>query len=759
MSHVPTLRLLATAALTAGGLLSSPLVAQEGPPPTPAPHGEDVHEGLSPEDLEALLEQLVGEGGGYYFGGDVQLGGGVRVEGEAPRLPAGLHGDPFAPLMGDLVPPPDRARTAAGRPGPEYWQQKVDYRIRTRLIPGEHRVVGEERITYHNHSPYVLHELWLQLDDNWLAPDSLDVRTTTVEMLGGTDPGSLRDWLARQRFHGGVDLKAVRWEGNELETRLQGTRLRVTLPMPLPPGETFVFDVAWEVVINPAHLADSRAGAEHLRSGAWLYEVAHWYPRLCAFYDPEGWQTKPFLGQAEFALEFGDFDVSITVPDTYVVAATGELVNRTEVLTPAQLERWNRAMTPGNDGPLYVVTPEEADANAAATPTGEKTWRFRARRVRDFAWAASPAFRWDCWGVQLEPDGPVVACQSFWPKEGGKAWELYSTRAVAHALEVYSRFTFPYPYPSAVSVNGPVYGMEYPMICFNSPRSSDDPNEFEMWMLVSVVIHEVGHNFFPMIVNNDEREWAWMDEGLNTFVEGIASAEWEDGPPFWLDTVAMGAMLANPDGAQPIMTPADDTRDYGWNAYGKPALGLRLLRDVVLGPEVFDDAFRSYARAWMFKRPLPSDFFRRMEEASGQDLDWFWRGWFFDTAYVDLGATGLEPIPAGVLAAARAPKGSHGYVLGVRSYGGLPMPILLRLEFTDGTGEDRVVPVEVWRRNPERVELVLITDRPLRAVVIDPEGRTHDADPSDNAVALDAATAPGTPLEIPLESESEAAGG
>jgi hypothetical protein len=698
----------------APALALSPAAAQE---PEPAADGASLQ--LDIAELTAALE-AAGLNGSAYYGAD------ASQEDGAPRPP-----DAFRRLD-DLLPTPNRVRTASGAPGPDYWQQKVDYSIRVRLDETSGLLEGVEDIRYHNNSPDALDYLWVQLDDNWLAPDSLDVRTTTLADIGGLAPWSLHGLFARGNFDGSVTVNEVSSIGEDLRTLVNGTMMRVDLPAPLGPGETFFLRIAWSVTLNPAGLAGSRAGVETFEDGSAIFEAAHWYPRLCVYDDVVGWQNKQFLGNGEFALEFGDFDVAITVPDDHVVAATGLLQNAGEVLSAQQSARWAAAMTPGNDGPTFIVTPEEAAANIATPAAGERTWKFSAANVRDFAWASSRRFIWDCWGIQVREDGPVIAAQSFWPPEGEPLWSQHSTRAVAHALQVYSRYTFDYPYPSAASVNGPVYGMEYPMICFNAPRPSPWGDEkSDEYSLVGVVIHEVGHNFFPMILNSDERQWTWMDEGLNTFVESLAEEEWEAGFPTYAGDPAQIAMnLADPS-SQPLMTSSDSTVNFGWNGYAKPAAGLLLLRNEVMGPELFDSAFRVYAQRWMFKRPQPADFFRSMEDASATNLDWFWRGWFYETPHVDLRLDSVAEIPGEVMEGAGAPSNSYGYVATVVNDGGLVAPLIFVLEFEDGEWEERVIPVEIWRRNPEQVEVVLVTSRALSQVSLDPGQRTYDANPYD----------------------------
>lgn len=690
--------------------------AQEPTPPSP----EGMEQRLA--DLAQALEEA--QAGGYYAEPVAQAGGG-------PRPP-----DPFRRLD-DLLPTPTEARLASGAPGSAYWQQKVDYRIRARLDETTHEISGVEDVVYHNRSPHALDYLWVQLDDNWLAPDSLDLRATTVADLGGVEAWNLMDWFARQQFDGAVKVEEVSAQGAELPTLIRDTMMRVDLPQPLAPGASFEFRIRWRVTLNPAHLADSRAGVEEFGDESPIFEAAHWYPRLCVYDDVEGWQNKQFQGNGEFALEFGDFVVELTVPADHVVAATGEIVNPDEVLTPEQRARRAAALQPGTAAPTFVVTPEEAEAAIAAGPQGgEKTWRFAAANVRDFAWASSRRFMWDCWGVQLRDGGPVIAAQSYWPPEGEPLWSRFSTRAIAHALRVYSRHTFDYPYPQASSVNGPVFGMEYPMICFNAPRPTpwNDAKDDE-YALVGVVIHEVGHNWFPMIVNSDERQWTWMDEGLNSFVESIAAREWDPDFPLFGGGPAEIAMALSLGDAQPLMTSSDGTVNFGWNGYAKPAAGLHLLRNAVLGPELFDSAFRTYARRWMFKRPQPADFFRTLEDASAVDLDWFWRGWFYETSWVDLSLESVSELPAATIEEAGALVGTYAYVATVENDGGLIVPLLFELRLLDGTLETRVVPVEVWRRDPRRVEVILVTGAPVAHVTLDPSQLTYDAHTFDNSLA------------------------
>ena len=707
---------------------------------------------MSPEMLEQLSDLMrdASSGVNYYSGAGF---------GEQQALPVA----PFRRLD-DLLPTPTRERNASGAPGRDYWQQRVDYRIRVRLEEQSGLLEGVEEIAYHNHSPDTLDFLWVQLDDNWLAADSLDMRTATSGSLGGTEAWSLAGWFDRRSFDGGVKLREVSSDGKALAHLVNETMMRVELPQPLAPGASFSFRITWSVTVNPAGLADSRAGLEGFGDASPLIEAAHWYPRLCVYDDVEGWQNKQFLGAGEFALEFGDFEVEITVPADHVVAATGLLQNADEVLSPEQRARWSKAMAPGNQQPVMIVTLEEARQKLAAPAAGEKTWRFAAQNVRDFAWASSRRFLWDCLGVQVRDGGPIIAAQSFWPPEGEPLWSRLSTRAIAHTLRVYSRMTFDYPYPSAASVNGPVYGMEYPMICFNSPRPSPwNSAKEDEYALVGVVIHEVGHNWFPMIVNSDERQWTWMDEGLNSFVESIASREWsEDFPIYGGDPGMIAMQVADPE-SEPLMTSSDSTKNFGWNGYAKPSAGLHMLRNVVMGEQLFDLAFSTYARRWMFKRPQPADFFRTMEDASAVDLDWFWRAWFYETGSVDFSIRSFLEIPADTLEMAGAPIGTRAYVLSVGNDGTMIAPLVLELFYEDGGTETRIVPVEVWRHDSRAADTIVVTGKPLVRIAIDPEQLTYDTFIFDNTAevgfvaeeeALDATESTQLdPYEIPFEEE------
>jgi hypothetical protein len=571
----------------------------------------------------------------------------------SPGLARGPKSNQAAPKFAQLdaqLPTPSAERLATGAPGPAYWQQQVDYRIEATLDDTKQRITGQAQITYHNRSPHGLDYLWLQLDQNRFTRGSASQqieRAPKMDKFGYTE---LRRALALETFSGGFEITRVATPRGPLPHTIVGTMMRVDLDTPIAPGQRFVFDVRWAYPIINANTIWGRGGYETLDAdGTRVYTVAQWYPRLAVYSAATGWQNKAFLGRGEFALEFGDFDVALTVPSDVVVAATGALSNPRAVLSATQRARLAQARK-SHKKPVFIVTADEAAAarkagvDRKASP-GTKTWRFKAQNVRDFAWAASRGYLWDAMAVRIEGK-PDPLAMSLYPKEAEPLWRPYSTHAVAHTLEVYSRMTVPYPYPTAISVNGPVGGMEYPMISFNGPRAEPDGTYYDKWGktkpwnrskygLISVIIHEVGHNWFPMIINSDERQWSWLDEGLNTFLEFVAEQEWEANYPSWRgwpDTIVPYMKGA---GQVPIMTNSESVLQFGSNAYAKPATALNILRETVMGRKHFDHAFRTYARRWAFRRPAPADFFRSMEDASGIDLDWFWRGWFYGTGYVD----------------------------------------------------------------------------------------------------------------------------
>ncbi|MEZ6137836.1 MAG: M1 family metallopeptidase [Pirellulaceae bacterium] len=536
----------------------------------------------------------------------------------------------------ESLPTPNGYRNAAGAPGPGYWQQRADYDIDVTLDDDKQHLTGQERITYHNHSPHTLNYLWLQIDANIFSPDSDSNQLRSPSPASRMSTDVLKKMAAARAFDGGAKITRVAdAKGKDLPHTIVKTMMRIDLPQVLPPGESFQFEVDWNYQVNDSGIVGGRTGCEYFeKDGNYIYEIAQWFPRMVAFTDATGWQHKQYLGSGEFTLELGDYLVRITVPEDHVVGATGVLQNLGEVLTSEQQQRFKDARTASR--PMFIVTPEEALENQEEKSEGAKTWVFHAQNVRDFAWASSRKFIWDAQGHDV--GGNSVMAMSFFPNEGEPLWSKYSTHAIIHTLNVYSRYTFDYPYPTAISVNGPVGGMEYPMICFNGPRPEEDGtySAGTKYGLISVIIHEVGHNYFPMIVNSDERQWTWMDEGLNTFLQYLAEQEWEENYPSRRGEPAAITGYMQSSNQVPIMTNSESILQFGNNAYAKPATALNILRETVLGRELFDFAFREYAQRWKFKRPMPADFFRTMEDASGVDLDWFWRGWFYSTEHCDI---------------------------------------------------------------------------------------------------------------------------
>ena len=573
----------------------------------------------------------------------------------------------FAQLE-QLLPTPNTYRTASGAPGHEYWQQQADYKISVSLDEENQSIVGSEQITYTNNSPDTLGYLWLQLDQNRFSEGSLERRSKTTDPK--KDQISYRRLRQAQSFadnqHGYNDLVVTDKNGNSLPFVVVDTMMRIDLVKALKPGSKIVFNIGWAFNILDQAAIGSRGGFEHFKGknqnkDSHIFFLAQWFPRMVAYTDYAGWQHKAFLGRGEFTLEFGNYEVAITVPEGHIVSATGELTNPNDVLTKVQRRRLAKANT---SKPTFVVTPEEALANENRAQDAEKTqtWNFKAEHIRDFAWASSRKFIWDAM-LHQQPGAKYdsILAMSFYPNEAEPAWSRYSTQAVIHTLDVYSRFSFNYPYPTAQSVNTwERGGMEYPMITFNGYRPSvakgnDKDEEADgkadqsspditysrqiKYRLIGVIIHEIGHIYFPMIVNSDERQWTWMDEGINTFLQYVAELEWEENYPAFrgktnlLDYIPEYMTSTN---QVPIMTQSDSILQFGPNAYYKPAAALTVLRETVMGRQQFDFAFKQYAKRWKFKRPTPADFFRTMEDASGVDLDWFWRGWFYSTHHVDI---------------------------------------------------------------------------------------------------------------------------
>jgi len=552
------------------------------------------------------------------------------------------NNNPFKQL-GTELPTPNTYRTASGAPGHHYYQQRADYVMNLRLDDQTQRIYGEETITYHNNSPDELRYLWLQLDQNVRAKDSQSKDIRTHRMSEKMSLGQLE--RMESDFDGGFKIDNVKdANGKDLSHMINKTMMRIDLPQPLSSGEQFSFSIKWWYNINDRMQIGGRSGYEYFEEDDnYLYTIAQFFPRMCSYNDIEGWQNKQFLGRGEFALVFGDYDVKITVPADHQVSSTGELVNADKILTKTQLTRLEKART-AYEEPVIIVTQEEAEKAEQGKVKKEKTWHYKAENVRDFAFASSRKFIWDAMAVKFG-DRTVMA-MSMYPKEGNPLWEQYSTKVVAHTLKWYSHYTFDYPYPVAWSIHAANIGMEYPMICFNFGRPEKDGtyNARTKYGMIGVIIHEVGHNYFPMIVNSDERQWTWMDEGLNTFLQYLTEQQWErDYPsrrgPAHKITDYMGGDKSR---ISPIMTNSESIFQFGNNAYGKPATALNILRETVMGRELFDHAFKEYSRRWMFKQPYPADFFRTMEDASAVDLDWFWRGWFFTNDHNDQTLASVE---------------------------------------------------------------------------------------------------------------------
>ncbi|MGC6437825.1 MAG: M1 family metallopeptidase [Flavobacteriaceae bacterium] len=537
------------------------------------------------------------------------------------------------------LPTPNVYRTASGAPGHEYYQQKADYVINVHLDENNHVISGNETITYTNNSPDALEYLWVQLDQNVRAKNSQGQLASTNNMDNRMSFGALKRMHDIANFDGGFKLeKVTNTRGEALSYTINGTMMRINLPSPLRQGKTFSFKIKYWYNINDRMKIGGRSGYEYFEDeGNAIYTIAQFFPRMAVYNEVEGWQNKQFLGRGEFTLPFGDYEVNITVPADHIVAATGELKNSSVVLTDEQSKRWNESKR-SFDKPIIIVTQNEAEQNEKEKSKSTKTWSFEAKNVRDFGWASSRKFIWDAMAVDVS--GKTVMAYSYYPKEGNPLWEQYSTRVVAHTLKVYSKYTTDYIYPQATSVHTKQIGMEYPMICFNYGRPEKDGtySQRTKYGMIGVIIHEVGHNFFPMIINSDERQWTWMDEGLNTFVQYLTEQEFERnypsrrGPP----TNIVNYMKGDKNGISPIMTNSESILQFGNNAYGKPATALNILRETVMGRELFDYAFKTYSERWAFKHPTPADFFRTMEDASAVDLDWFWRGWFYTNDHVDI---------------------------------------------------------------------------------------------------------------------------
>ncbi len=734
---------------------------------------------------------------------------GFSVNAQRQNNSTEYHSNTRFEQMGAALPTPNTFRSASGAPGKDYWQQKADYDIKAELDDSNQSITGIEKITYTNNAPEELRYLWLQLDQNVFSKNSNSniTKNTSINPSNGSSFNALGNLEgANDKDYGFKILSVKDIQGKDLRHNINGTMMRVDLPQALSKGMSFTLSVEWKFNIIDLKSIGGRSGYERFpKDGNVLYEIAQWFPRMAVYDDVNGWQHKQFLGQGEFTLPFGDYKVALTVPNDMVVGATGELQNSKEVLNAVQLKRWEQAKNTKN--PIAIVTQEEAEAAEKGKPSGKKTWIYAAKNVRDFAFAASRKFIWDA--MQVDVEGKKVWAMSLYPKEANPLWGQYSTRLVAHTLINYSKRTIPYPYPVAYSVHGSVGGMEYPMMSFNGARPEPDGTYSEgiKNFLILVVIHEVGHNFFPMIVNSDERQWSWMDEGLNSFLEGLTCLEWDrDFPATGIEPQYItDYMKLDADKQNPIMSSSDNIipGTFGPNAYSKPATGLNILRESIMGRELFDYAFKEYARRWAFKHPTPADFFRTMEDASGVDLDWFWKGWFYGVEPADQAITNVEWLtidsqnPGTLKAAAKADaeakaqtlsnirnktdikqtvveadssmrdfyntydkfavtdadkkkyeqylstlseedkklveSGKNFYVLSLKNKGGLVMPVIIRMEYEDGTFEDVRIPVEIWRLNDKEVKKTLITTKKVAKFKLDPYHEIPDIDTSDNA--------------------------
>ncbi len=551
--------------------------------------------------------------------------------------PNSNHGNKFEQLGGTL-PTPNEYRTASGAPGPKYWQQRCDYDIKCELDEKNLQLNGSETVTYFNNSPNELVYLWLQLDENQHSTVNNANYQTSNPMNRQVSPQQI-DRVDEAKTDNGYGFRISNLTdaaGKAIKYTVNKTMMRVELPAPLKPGQRFVFRLDWNYKISDRMNRGGRGGYEFFpEDGNHVFTMTQWYPRLCVYSDFQGWQNHQFTGRGEFALTFGNFKVQMTVPADHVILGTGECQNYQAVLSPAQFARWNKAKMAAE--PVEVVTLEEAKAAEKQKTDKKKTWIFKADNVRDFAWGSSRKFIWDAMSTRIE--GKKIMCMSGYPKEAYGLYRKFSTKVVEHTIKTYSKFTIPYPYPVAQSIEASS-GMEYPMICFNFGRTEKDGTYSEGTKngMLGVIIHEVGHNFFPMIINSDERQWSWMDEGLNTFVEYLTEELWDNKFPSRRGPAAFitDYMKLPKEQLEPIMTNSENIVQFGPNAYSKPATGLNILRETIMGRELFDYAFREYARRWAFKHPEPADLFRTLEDASGEDLDWFWRGWFFSTEVCDI---------------------------------------------------------------------------------------------------------------------------
>jgi len=672
----------------------------------------------------------------------------------------------------ELLPTPNDQRTASGAPGKKYTQQKVDYIMDIVLDDTKQKITGTEFITYHNNSTDKLPYLWVQLDQNVRASDSKTPDIQTNRVPNGVNKKNFNKQYNDKPFDGGFKINSVtNVDGTDLSYTINRTMMRINLVKPLDPGERFTFSIKWWYNINNYVDNGGRSGYEHFPDGNNNYIIAQFFPRLCVYDNVEGWQNMQFWGRSEFALEFGDYQVSVTVPADHVMNGTGVIKNLKEVLTRSQFKRFELAKKSFTD-PVIIVTQSEAKRAEKKFSKKFKTWQFDAKNVRDFAFATSRKYIWDAMAVDI--NGKTVMAHSLYPKEGNPLWEKHSTRAVASTLKSYSKYTFDYPYHKAISVSAKNQGMEYPQICFNFGRPNADGtySDRTKYGMLGVIIHEVGHNFFPMIVNSDERQWTWMDEGLNSFVQIQAMREYDKEFPVGrgLPKSMVNYMGGNQKFISPIMSQGDNVYQFGNNAYGKPAAGLYMLRETIMGPELFDHAFRTYSKRWMFKHPTPADFFRSMEDASAMDLDWFWRGWFYTTDVTDIGIKSVKKFyttskkpknqrpetqrrrrrggntnsgemvyfaedtnPGIAFGSKKENNSKFFYEVTYNKPGGLVMPIIVEFTYKDGSKERKTYPAQIWRLNDKQVTKVFSSDKEVTKITLDPDLETADVDITNNS--------------------------
>jgi hypothetical protein len=707
------------------------------------------------------------------------------------RNPGSNHGNRFEQLD-YLMQDPNEYRTASGAPGPKYWQQRADYDINVDINEEANVLTGSETVTYFNNSPDILTYIWLQIDENFHHPNSANNYDKPSSMGNRLTHQQLLQMDLQEYMKGfGVNITALTdASGKPLSYTVNQTMMRVDMPIPLKPGQKFIFKVNWNYRIPDKLTRYGRGGYEYFaEDDNNLYSIAQWFPRLAVYSDFQGWQNMQFSGGSEFALAFGNYKVNITVPEDHIVAATGECKNLAAVLTPAQLARWNQAQIAAS--PLEIVTLQEALENSKEKSKGKKTWIYEAQNVRDFAFNTSRRLVWDAMAVNVE--GKKVMCMSYYGKEAYPIYRKYSTKAVAHTIDVYSKFTTPYPYPVAISVEASI-GMEYPMLAMNYGRAEKDGtySESTKYGAIGVIIHEVGHNFFPMIVNSDERQYWWMDEGLNTFVQFLTEQEFDNNYPSRRGPAHLitDYMRLPKNMLEPIMTKGDNVASVGSNAYAKAATGLNILRETIMGRELFDYAFKEYARRWAFKHPTPYDLFRTMEDASAVDLDWFWRGWYYGTDPVDISLDSvkwfkldseknmatLQQTEFENISKIRNREGNkinfytdrdttlrdfyyynrnadmkmfqgmaqqqlnaqkdvahykdwedkNLYELTFSNKGGMIMPIIVEWTFKDGSKEVDRIPVTIWRLNEEKVTKLFVKNKEVAAIKLDPMRETAD---------------------------------